>query len=487
MPKAKVKKNILTNSVVSSKDCYLCDTINLMHEHYNMPTLLRTVSQWDTEQPSQLGSIHHYKCFVCNYDSKHFKKWKTHIMSIEHVSKCHAMSNVSSYFCKTCKSLFYGSEMCICKHQKDVHCEKSNLSYVSIFVSELMNCLDSHSKHYYCCTLCKVISEKPIHTSGKHFKKQELYDCKYCNVSLLCNTEELDFHNMSVEHLTFKCIYLIKEATKQNSFKAQEPFQVTEITNDICTELNSLKLPLIILDRFQKTSKCMAKCKFCNVLVLWNKNAIVKHVHLCLNKDQLSSKQHELLIKVYDCRVCNFKTNSFFSYKLHVISPIHLKNSHACGDFYSYFCDICNLYMYGSKLQIKTHLQNNHKIDIIDLPFLSTVLKDNYKHISNHPVSDYIDYYDQQYCEEKCVPDQCYACKISFCMCNYEYNLHKISSEHIILKYFIPKNPSSVTTLTTNTNLIINKEALDNKFLSPIKIGNENSNNLEEMSINKGK
>jgi len=130
------------------------------------------------------------------------------------------------------------------------------------------------------------------------------------------------------------------------------------------------------------------------------------------------------------------------------------------------------------------------------LPFLSEVLKENYKHTSNHPGSDFIDYYnDQQNCKKDLFLIQCNACKINFCMINdNEYKLYMISSEHIILKYFTPKNPLFMkynfnyeylpTMSTTNPNFIINKESLNNEYLSSIETDNSN---LEETSVNKGK
>ncbi|XP_060872701.1 uncharacterized protein LOC132946672 isoform X2 [Metopolophium dirhodum] len=496
MKRSKVKKIILTNIVKSSKDskhCYLCDAIKRTHEHYNISSLLITVSQWDTKGSSKIRSIQQFKCFVCNYNSNYFNNWKTHIMSNGHMSMCHTLDKVCSYFCEACKTLFYGSEMCISHHQKDAHDGNINLSSLSILMSELMSCLDIYSKHVYFCGICKIVSETPIHTSGKHLNNQKLYDCKYCNTTFLCNTEELDFHEASVEHLTFKCIYSIKEAIEVNSLKIQKQDKVTKTTHDLQTKLKPLELPLIILDRFQKTSKSMAKCNFCNVLIQWSTHRIVKHVNLCLNKGNLTSEMQAILITAYDCGACSFKTNSFFNFKLHVISPIHLTNSHTSGDFYSYFCTICNLYIYASKIQINDHLKRKHKTNMTDLPLLSTFLKDNYNYISNHPRSDFIDYYsdlDQQYCEKDF---QCNVCKISFCMSNYEYNLHEISSEHILLKYFTPTKPSLVmkhsygyenvqTTSSINANLIINNEALSNKCLSSTKA---DKSNPEEISVNK--
>ncbi|XP_060835136.1 uncharacterized protein LOC132918077 isoform X1 [Rhopalosiphum padi] len=495
MNRSKVKI-IRTNSVEHFKDlknCYLCDTINLTHEHSNIILpLLKTINQWETKRPDEMKSIQ-FLCFVCNYNSKHFKKWKMHIMSKEHIDKCHILNKVCSYFCKACKTLFYGPETLIQQHQKNVHGDQNNLSGISILMSELMNCLDSHSTHIYFCAQCNIVSEKPIHISAE-YHNQTLYYCKYCNATFLCNEKQLNFHEVSVEHLTFKCIYSIEKAIEVNSLKLQKQEKITKTTHNPRTQIKSLELPLIILDRFQITSESMAKCNFCNVNVSWSIQKIVNHISLCLNKGDLTPEIHEMLITAYECKVCNFYTNSFCNYKLHVISPKHLTSCHASDDFYSYFCTICNLYIYGSKIQINNHLKKKHKTKITDLPFLSKVLKDNYKYISNHPGSDFIDYYsDQQSCEKDFFPVQCNVCKISFCMSNDEYKLHEISCEHVILKYFTQKNPSSImkhnfkyehlkTTSTTNTNFIKYKEALNNKCLSSTKTDNSN---LEEISLNK--
>uniref|UniRef100_A0A2S2NSD7 C2H2-type domain-containing protein n=1 Tax=Schizaphis graminum TaxID=13262 RepID=A0A2S2NSD7_SCHGA len=497
MNRSKVKK-ICTNSDEHFKDlknCYLCDTINLTHEHSNIISpLLKTINQWEIKTPDQMKNIK-FLCFVCIYNSKHFEKWKMHIMSKEHIDRCHILNKVCSYFCKACKTLFYGPEHLIQQHQKNVHGSQNNLSGISILMSELMNCLDSHSMHIYFCAICNIVSAKPIHISEEYHKNQSLYDCKYCNATFLCNKKQLNFHEASVEHLTFKCIYSIEKAIEVNSLKLQKQEKITKTTHDPRTQIKSLELPLIILDRFQITSESMVKCNFCNVNVSWSLQKIVEHISLCLNKGDLTPEIHEMLITAYDCKVCNFYTNLFFNYKLHVISPKHLTSCHASDDFYSYFCTICNLYIYGSKIQINNHLKKKHKTKITDLPFLTKVIKDNYKYISNHPGSDFIDYYsNQQSCEKDFFPVQCNACKISFCMSNYEYKLHEISSEHVILKYFTQKNPTLImkhnfkyehlqTTSTTNANCIKYKEALNNKCLSSSKTDNSN---LEEISLNKG-
>lgn len=464
----------LNNQSKGDSNCFFRDTLKQIHEQYDIFPTLNDIYQWNDDKSSQMKLIHNFKCFVCKFDTDHFNSWKEHILSDEHMSKYHKVNKLYSYSCEACKILFYGPEDLIKQHRNNIHCDKSKLPIVSILMAELMKHLYINSKQIYFCAHCKKFSETPIHSLVEQYSNYEPYYCKYCHITFLCNTEVLNCHSLSVEHVTLKCIYLIREAIDFNSLKKRSELQNTKITKDFRLKIQS-KLPLIILNRYQNILELMPKCKFCNIFVDWSTEKMVEHICVCTDRGNLTFNKHRTFVKTYDCRLCDFITQSFSNYKYHVISPIHLIKVHIIDGFYSYFCNICNLYMYGSKLLIDKHWKTNHKKNIIELPLISHVLADNYKYVSNHPECEPIEYCDKQLDGNSNSPFyQCYACKIDFHVSIDKYNLHKISSEHIILKYFTPKCTSQVMNMK-------------NKSLNfPHQSSGKNIENSEKLQENNG-
>lgn len=441
-------KNDLIQRNQSKGDSYyfFYNILNQIREQYNILPILNNINQWDDDKSSQMRYIHHFKCFVCDFNTDNFNPWKEHIISNEHMSKYHKVNNLYSYSCGACKILFYGPEDLLKQHRNDMHCDKSKLPKVSILMAELMNNLYINSKQIYFCAHCKKFSETPLHNLVEHNSNNKQHYCKYCDITFLCSTEVLDCHSLSVEHVTLKCIYLIKEAIDFNTLEKHPQVQNSKITKNLNQKRISSKLPLIILNRFQNISELMPKCKFCNVFVDWSTEKIIEHICVCTNKGCLTLNAHRTFIKNYNCSLCNYITGSFSDYKIHVISSIHLVKVHVIDGFYSYFCNICHLYMYSSKYLIEKHWKTYHNKNIIELPLISHVLADNYKYVSNHPECEPIEYCDKQfdgYLDSTFY--KCDTCKIDFHASINKYNLHKISSEHIILKYFMPTNTSQVT------------------------------------------
>lgn len=469
-------KNVIypiSNQSKGNSNCFFRDILSQIHEQYDISPTLNDINQWDDDKSSQMRHIHHYKCFICKFNTDHFNPWKKHILSDEHMSKYYKKKKCYSYSCGVCKILFYGPEDLIRQHCNDMHCDKIKLPCVSVLMAELMNHLYINSKPIYFCAHCEKFSETPLHSLVEKYSNYEPYYCKYCHITFLCSTEVLDCHSLSVEHVTLKCIYLIKEATDFNSLKKRTQIQNTKITKDCRLKRVPSKLPLIILNRFQNISELMPKCKFCNIFVDWSTEKMIEHICVCTDKGNLTFNKHKTFIKTYDCRLCDFITQSFSDYKKHVISPIHLIKVHVVDEFYSYFCNICNLYMYSSKILIEKHWKTNHNKNIIKLPLISHVLADNYKYVSNHQECESIEYCDEQFDKNSNSPFyQCYACKIDFHVSIIKYNLHKISSEHIILEYFTPKYTSQVMNESLNGPHQSNEKNIENDEKLRVNNGN---------------
>lgn len=278
--------------------------------------------------------------------------------------------------------------------------------------------------------------------------------------------------------------------SNMNKRRRSRKCSMTKTINNLDINPNLLKLPLIILNFFQNTSQSIAHCKLCYSSIECNTSKIVEHVITCTTKGYFTSNTYKKFVEIFDCKVCNFVTTYFSDYKLHVISTIHLKNFLTIDSLYSYFCIVCSSYIYGSKSLIMKHCKKKHNTSINDLPFITKVLADNYKYISNNPDSTFIDYCNNEMPNEKNLEShamKCYACKINFYTSVDDYNLHKISSEHIILKYFSQKI-QSLNTINFNGSLpksILNIN-LD-KQKSKISKNMNNNKNLHAVKENKGK
>lgn len=473
--------NVLSNSKSEHLACcFLCDTIKQIDQHLNIQNKISILYEkadqfrWDTIGSSQIRNIFNFKCLVCDFSTDDFITWVKHIMSIKHMSLCHCVKNLHSFPCGACKILYYGPDTLINEHRYNTHKDKSKLSCVLKLMSEIIKGPRSRS-HLYFCSYCKTFSNKHERTDHKN---TILYYCEYCNVSFLCSTEVLDNHSISVEHVTLKYIFLFKKLYN-TSVQHTEEHDSNRDARHI-----PLKLSLIILNKFLNISPFMVKCKLCNIVINQNDKEILEHtIYKCTNKSYyLSPYKNKTLIKTYYCMVCYYTTKSFSDYKIHIISIMHLTNCHNDSNAYSYFCIICNLYIYCTKDLAKIHWET-HKNAYKGLPYISRFLANNFKRVSNHPDTKFINYLNNNYSSysENLSVIQCNYCKINFCMCIEDYHLHKISSEHIILKYFTPKLPSLI--------MEHNAQGIEGPSQSKCQSSTKNNmiENLQELQLNKGK
>lgn len=496
MLKSKIQNDDLNNSQSEKpREYFVYETIKCLHQQCKVPSVLKNVGQWDYDGYSQMRYISYFICYECDFgvnDYKLWKEWKEHIMSIKHISKCQNVGHLYSYACGACKILLYGSVEKIRQHRFSMHCDKSALPVVSLLMAKLMEEPDTH---WYFCTHCKIFSKTEIHPFVKdHYANKTLYNCKYCNVTFLCSDEVLDCHSLSLEHVTLKCIYLIKKAIEEEKNSKTLVAKVKKSVPSI-----KLNLPLIILNRFQNTSPSIAKCKLCYIVIDWSTENIIQHMlNVCIKPNDILTNFNNTCatIKFYNCGVCNWAEYSFPNYVNHVISVTHLTKCLMNDDLYSYFCNKCNLYIYGTEHTIVEHWKKNHDGGSYELPYRSKFLAVNYKNISNRLYCKSMKLYYNQPVEKfeenhiYPVQNQCDVCKIDFGKHLCDFNYHKISSEHIILKYFtlnntllnteIHNNPFRRTSLM-NTNSTVDKEISDDTIDQPL----ENIDNDEKLQEEK--
>lgn len=474
----------MVKSKKNKEKCLLCSTIKDIEIYGNTMRLLKTVNQWEIKGSKQMKRICYFECFVCNFGTKTFECWKTHIISVSHVSMCHKAIDLHSYSCAGCKKQLYGTKQQIQQHKWLYHFDYSNLPLISIFMKELLTSYNVDLNTLYFCSN-KNHDELFLKTPCNHMDMYKLqYHCKYCRVTFFCSAEILDCHFLSVEHVTLKCIYLINKDFEQKSVQKKPISSLNKFT----FALSPTKLPSFIQSRFKQISKLMTQCKLCCILIDCNVDKMVKHSYTCVD---LSTNR--TLISTFDCKVCGWVTKFFPNFVDHVISPIHLYNSRYIGNFFSYFCSICNSYIYSIKSLIKKHWNlHQHCEKFTEIPIISQVLASNFANRIRYTNNVILDYCDKKQCCKKVFNTSlvtCSTCKINFCTSSADdYILHEISSEHIVLKYFNPdallnasisNSKSSICKIDTNKDLIINSE-------SSGQLSDKNDNGVQEFEVYTG-
>ncbi|VVC24920.1 Zinc finger C2H2-type [Cinara cedri] len=272
-----------SRNTIKCKNCRICDKITIIHEHNDINKLLAKVQLWDTEIHNKYKNIDKFECLICSFKTNDFNEWKCHIISISHLAEYHMIQDTYSHVCdyKKCKVLLFGSEKSLCEHKAN-HSKKFLNTSLSIIMAKVMNRYISKKKPMYYCTHCRRFEEKPIHTTAEllNIKKKNNtieYYCKYCRVTFVCSPEILDYHSLSVEHMTIKCLdQLFSEAKElpvnivgqeesnknlQNSNAVYSKQKYTEYFNH---KLKLLKLLKINKDRILRTTSYY--CNICDFI-----------------------------------------------------------------------------------------------------------------------------------------------------------------------------------------------------------------------------
>ncbi|XP_050520299.1 uncharacterized protein LOC126893824 [Daktulosphaira vitifoliae] len=448
----------------------LFDKIIEIHKCGNFSsTLLDSITLWDSTIDNQFKKINSFECTICSLYTKEFNVWKVHIMSVSHVSKCQNFEDLYSHPCPNakCRKLIYGDMNNIKKHIFETHNNCSSINYVSMLMSEnIKNNFPIEDKPLHYCSHCKKYDYNSIHSSNNlpsSIKRVLQYYCNYCKIKFICCPEALDIHSVSVEHMQLKCYYYATKRTKNESNSDIELIENNEylkcnIQNALCSDLeynkwlNELKLPKIVLKRFNFETQSLAYCNLCKQPVTMETKKIMSHINICEYKFDLSGF-NKTPIKQFICEICTFNTNNFNNFKSHAVTLQHLTNCCTAEDLYSHFCFTCNSFIYGKKLHIEVHFQTEHEQNLsLAFPELTEYMSKLFKNRNecNNEMTDYCDL------KPECVPLYCHACKMSFFSSEIIYNLHEITVEHIILKYMTPKN-----LMIENQSIVLKNNELD--------------------------
>lgn len=242
-------------NMANCEDCFICNTIAQIGLHNNISELLKKVQQWDQVDlimsSKQYKQINKFECLMCFFKTLNFNDWKCHIMSLSHLANSHGIENLYSYVChnKKCKLLLYGPNESLIEHNIEKHSFKEDVSSISSLMAEVMKrYLAVNPKPLYFCSHCKKFAETPIHTDVKllnnRIKIPIEYYCRFCKVTFLSSRETIDYHFLSVEHMTIKCFDELCSEIKINLKQKQIPegSESVKRKKKKNTEINNIKM-----------------------------------------------------------------------------------------------------------------------------------------------------------------------------------------------------------------------------------------------------
>lgn len=231
MTKSKKSKSKSQHNVSRCK-CSICEIITPKTEIENLNTLLAKVNKFDIKNENQYKLICDFECLVCIYNTNVFNDWKIHIISKSHLRDAHKIEDILySYVCTSsgCKLLLYGTEEKILEHKMKKHLENFKKITVGIpfLMVEVMKRFIAKQKPLFYCSHCQKFEETPIHSydekaiMNRRKNPIEFY-CKFCQVTFHSSMEMVDYHSLTVEHMTIKCFYELCSKNLKSSGQSNE-------------------------------------------------------------------------------------------------------------------------------------------------------------------------------------------------------------------------------------------------------------------------
>lgn len=386
---------------------------------------------------TKLNYIKQFNCIVCDVTTKLLKDWKTHAIGTSHLDKCMNKNDFVSYYCCSCKIVFFGSKEKILNHCKFIHKNPSGLPSIFKCIKDVFyDFINDSQKCWIFCSPCKIYSSSSVHCFSFNHKNRNTkhFKCNTCSIDFISNKIVYNQHLISCEH------YMLEHLRAKAIYKSESQ------------KISNLKLPLVFLNKFTIDNE-KAFCNDCKFLIVPSEKTITVHLTECTLKPTKSKIKNTTSIQKYFCVVCNETLSDFNQWKFHLILSNHLIKCHDFNDLISYTCEICSLHCYGSDHHATEH-QSIHPNN--SEKKFSAFLAFNYKRINNDLKSK--EFYYCEDCEtyaevnssdhwnkshkNKLKRMVCQPCRIEF-FCiegNNLFDRHILTSEHIILKYVTTKN-----------------------------------------------
>ncbi|XP_050519951.1 uncharacterized protein LOC126893621 [Daktulosphaira vitifoliae] len=214
-------------------------------------------------------------------------------------------------------------------------------------------------------------------------------------------------------------------------------------------ELYDINLLPLTIQKYFSISSNKAQCKMCHVMCIPSINQVFFHLSKC--NGELIGEENISGFKIFKCLSCIFKTKHIIKWKLHFITPEHYKKS-SSSISYSYNCDSCKTFLFGSTVSILQHNCRPIKLSILSL-LMADVFKDfhsqqyfrsystdcslnkvDLNYYSNTKENEHIYKNSKIIKNESC--STCNICQITFYEPNKGlYFAHTASYEHIMLWY----------------------------------------------------
>lgn len=468
--------------------CKICDFTCVPQEKYILFHLMicrgSLISEYITIKCN-------FNCLICNFKTKKFLEWKSHLFKPHHIFK-HSRMIKYSYDCNSCNTHFYGFKDIILQHQ----CKPKSLSIISELMAYASKSFDiQHKQMLYFCSKCEHYS---YDVTDLHVRKCEalinsaIYVCESCLITFYEISEKTFLeHQISFEHMILKCVN--GKRTKIEPVKSSE----------------FLKLPIFITKYFEISHLLLQfRCIVCCKIYFSSYLCIYDHFIKCISSKEISCFDFSIPLNSVDCAECNYHysnqdENMYENWVQHIISLEHLNNiTKSKQTLYSYYSFYNETIYYGTEMFVqKQMLLAQDKLGFLLL--LTRLMADVYKH-SNSDSNSNLNRLDSFYCgfckrdkddqlEKHCECENIDSSQLFYCpTCLIKFNIltdytqHLLSSEHIILNYFKPNQISELRyleySLKTIQECLINLNESDDDNNEYIPVSDINSID-EEMCV----
>lgn len=277
--------------------------------------------------------VQQFECLECSFKCIAYNEWVKH--AILHSKQ--SSTELYSYFCELCCSMFYGEQPKIINHCKNEHFINHPLLPMESFIMQkLFNDRKDEKNNYYdktyFCEPCKKhfnVKENLIHfNTDSHVLVAsditELFYCQSCQIEFNCSFNMFFKHKLSVEHIILNSnhvaknekivskpseldFYLLKFAINKQLY--EETLNIgfyCFLCNYLCFALDEWKKHINNKkhSNLVKGSNLDHRCKICKTLMFGQRHQIFEHyknqLHSLLRAFKLQIKNEESSTKVLE-------------------------------------------------------------------------------------------------------------------------------------------------------------------------------------------
>ncbi|XP_050428551.1 uncharacterized protein LOC126838286 [Adelges cooleyi] len=301
----------------------------------NEGEIMNHLESFCVHQPDLTGrnftNIDTFKCLICDELHNDFNLWKCHVVSKQHLVRCHNAGNVITVFDdKTLWCVINKTDATILTFADNQSGEISLLSMCMARVLEDQNCGLDTFYYYY------------DHISGNFGRLREKlqsssYYCDTCKISFFCTSDLFNKHSLTSEHIFLRYIGNIKNVENREYPKLISPLNTSDTS--------PLKVSNLCTSPIYQTQKTRLARHF--KIKIETLNSLMQY------KDQVIDSVRAVS---FYCTDCDYVTNEDLHWKDH--NEQHYSNSSSGAlpeQRIQIYCDVCSIYMVGLKKYIDKH------------------------------------------------------------------------------------------------------------------------------------